>query len=252
MSEKSQKVKIKKNESCSYGNFLFDGERLDDLEYDGLKIIQNKNLYCFSSDAVLLCNFVKAKKSDTIVDLCSGSGVVGILAQAKTKAKNLIMIEKQPALFDMCQRSLKLNNIESRAKVFCADILDTSKILKENFNFQEVDVVCANPPYYLPTQKKLSGKSQIDIAKFEIAMTLDDLAKTASKILKFGGKFYMINDSDRIVEILEKLKKHNLMPKTIQFVFPKKEQNSNVVLIEAVKGGKEGSKILSLALSCNS
>ena len=221
---------------------LYDGERLDDLQYKGLHLIQNKNLYCFSSDAVLLCNFIKAKKTDTIVDLCSGSGVVGILAQAKTGAKNLVMIEKQQELANMSERSLKLNNLQN-AKVFCCDILDSPNIIHKNLEINQVDVVCANPPYYLPTQKKLSGNKKIDIAKFEMELSLNNLCLTASKLLKFGGKFYMINDSERIAEIIDTLSHFKLQPKVIQFVFPKQAKSSNVVLIEAVKGGKPGAKV---------
>ena len=88
---------------------LEDGERLDDLQYEGLMLVQNKDLYCFSNDAVYLCNFVKAKHSDTIVDLCSGSGVVGILAQAKTHAKKVILVEKQQNMAKMSQKSVDYN-----------------------------------------------------------------------------------------------------------------------------------------------
>ena len=211
-------------------------ERLDDLQYDGLKLIQNKNLYCFSSDAVLLCNFVKTKKSDTLVDLCSGSGVVGILAQAKNHTKKLVMIEKQIELADMCKRSLLLNGIKN-AEVLNMDIADCVAVLGKG----NCDVVCSNPPYYLTNGKKTSGKPHIDMAKFEITLNFDLLCKTASELLKFGGKFYLINDSSRIAELLSTLKKYSLEPKHIEFCFPKKE--SNVVLIECIKNGKSGAKI---------
>ena len=235
LSDKNRDIEIK-------SNFLIEGERLDDLQYKGLYLIQNKNLYCFSSDSVLLCNFVKAKKTDIIVDLCSGSGVVGILAKAKTGAKKLVMIEKQKELADMCERSLMLNNFNN-AHIFCCDVLDAPNIIQKNLGINQVDVVCANPPYYLPTQKKLSGNEKIDIAKFELILSLNSLCSTANKLLKFGGKFYMVNDSDRIVEIISTLKQNNLEPKVIEFVFTKTAEKSNVVLIEAVKGGKSGAKV---------
>ena len=218
---------------------LKEDERLDDLEFEGLKIIQNKNLYCFSSDAVLLCNFVKAKTTDSIVDLCSGSGVVGILAQAKTKAKNLVMIEKQTELADMCNRTLLLNNLTNKAKVFCMDIKDAPKALGS----EAFDVVCANPPYFLTSQKILSGKKEIDMARFELELDFDTLCDVANKLVKFGGKFFLINDSSRLPELVSTLQKHNFEPKIIEFIFPKKSLMSNVVLIEAVKGGKSGVKI---------
>lgn len=218
---------------------LLDGERIDDLQFENLKIVQNKNLYCFSSDAVLLCNFVKAKSTDTIVDLCSGSGVVGILAQAKTKAKNLILVEKQADLAKMCQKSILLNNLQSKAKVLNIDIIDAPNIL----GVGKANVVCANPPYYLPSQKKLSGNQKIDIAKFEIALNFDSLCLVASKLLKFGGKFYFVSDSTRIAELLSTAKSHCLEPKVIEFVFPKFAEPSNVVLCECKKNGKSGTKV---------
>ena len=218
---------------------LKENERLDDLQFNNLKIIQNKNLYCFSSDAVLLCNFVKAKKNDTILDLCSGSGIVGILAQAKTGAKKLVMVEKQSELCDMCQRTLKFNNLTNVATVLNMDIKDAPNVLRS----EEFDVVCANPPYFIKEDRILSGKREIDMARFELELDFDTLCSTTNKLLKFGGKFFVINDSTRITELLQTLTKYNLQPKVIEFVFPKRSFISNVVLIEAVKGGKKGSKV---------
>ena len=223
---------------------LLSGERLDDLQYNGLKLIQNENLYCFSSDSVLLANFVKTKSTDTLVDLCSGSGVIGILSQAKNNNKKLIMIEKQQCLADMCKRSLELNNIKN-AEVFCADILDSVKFVGNN----KADVVCCNPPYYLQSQKKLSGNNSVDIAKFEIEMNFETLCQSVCKILKFGGSFYFVNDAERIAEVLTTLKKYKLEPKRIEFVFPKINNASNVVLVKAVKYGKQGAKVY--AKLCN-
>ena len=223
---------------------LCDGERIDDLQFEGLMLVQNKNYYCFSSDAILLANFVKAKKTDTIVDLCSGSGVVGILAQAKTGAKKLVMVEKQTQLFEMCQKSIELNNLQEKAQVLNMDVVDAPKVLGQ----EKFDVVCSNPPYYLTTQKKLSGNDIVDIAKFEITLDFDKLCNSAERLLKFGGKFFVVNDSSRIAELLQTLKKYNLEPKTIEFVYPKQNLESNVVLIEAVKFGKQGAKVFAKKL----
>ena len=189
--------------------------------------------------------FCKGEKSDTIIDLCSGSGVVGILAQAKTGAKKLVMIEKQKELFDMCKKTISLNKLDEKAQVLNADVKDAPKIL----GVELYDVVCSNPPYYLPNQKKISGNIIIDTAKFELDLTFEELCKSASKLLKFGGKFFLINDSERIAELLTTLKKYSLEPKVIEFVFPNKKDaeekklSSNVVLIEAVKNGRSGAKV---------
>ena len=218
---------------------LENNERIDDLQFENLKIIQNKELYCFSSDAVLLCNFVKAKASDMIVDLCSGSGVVGILAQAKTHAKKLVLVEKQESLAKMCQKSIDYNNLNDKAQVINADIVDAPKIL----GVEKYDVVCSNPPYFLPDGKYLSGKKEIDMAKFEIEMNFDDLCRVASRLLKYAGKFYFVSDSARISELILTLKKYDLEPKVLEFVFPKDKKHSNVVLVECIKKGKPGAKV---------
>ena len=103
---------------------LHSNERIDDLQYNGLVIVQNKDYYCFSSDAVLLANFVKAKNTDTIVDLCSGSGVVGILAQAKTNAKKVVLIEKQKELADMCKKTISINDLNEKVELHNIDVID--------------------------------------------------------------------------------------------------------------------------------
>ena len=218
---------------------LEDGERLDDLQYDGLMLVQNKNLYCFSNDAVYLCNFVKANRSDTIVDLCSGSGVVGILAQAKTKAKKVFLVEKQQKLAKMCQKTIDYNNLNDKVEVINADIVDAPKIL----GVEKYDVVCSNPPYFLPTSKILSGNPEIDMAKFEISMDFETLCKVASRLLKFAGKFYFVSDATRVSELILTLKKYDLEPKTLEFVFTKKGKHSQVVLFECVKKGSAGTKV---------
>lgn len=218
---------------------LNDGERLDDLQYAGLKLVQNKDLYCFSNDAVLLCNFVKAKKSDTIVDLCSGSGVVGILAVAKNNAKKAILVEKQQNLAKMSQKTIDFNNLNDKIEVLNCDISEAPKLL----GAEKYDVVCSNPPYFLPDKNLLSGKREIDIAKFEIEMNFDMLCKVSSRLLKFGGKFYFVNDATRLTELIMTLKKYDLEPKNIEFVFTKRDIHSKVVLFECTKKGNSGTKI---------
>ena len=198
-------------------------ERIDDLQFKGLKIVQNKKQYCFSSDAVLLCNFVKAKPSDTIVDLCSGSGVVGILAQAKTNAKRLILVEKQEKLAKMCKKTLQINKLQQKVELYNIDIKDA--------------------PYFLPHGRYLSGNAEIDMARFEIEMNFDLLCSVASRLLKYAGRFYFITDSSRTAEIMVTLTKYNLEPKVIEFVFPKNNKHSNVVLVECIKKGKPGAKV---------
>lgn len=215
---------------------LQDGERLDDLQFNDLFIIQNKNLYSFTCDAVLLANFVKARKSDNIIDLCSGSGIVGILSQAKTGSKKLTCVEMQESLANMCNRSIEYNNLQEKAKVINTTVQNAPSLLgKEKF-----EVVTCNPPYKKVDSHKISEKREIGVCKYEIALTFDELAKSASQLLKFGGKFFFVHESCRASEIFSKLKAVSLEPKRVCFIYPKSGANSHIMLVEATKGGKEG------------
>ena len=184
-------------------NCLKENEQLDDLEYNNLKIIQNKLGYKFSTDSVLLSNFGKAKQNDTYVDLCSGSGVVAILFSCKKKIKKSFAVEIQEELYDMAKRSISFNNLSDNIEVLNIDLRDTHKIL----GYEQVDVITINPPY-----NKIVGEakeSQISIATHEIKTNIEDICLEAKKLLKYGGKLYMVHRADRLVDILFELRKMN-------------------------------------------
>ena len=215
---------------------LHENERIDDLQYNGLKIIQNKELYCFTCDAVLLANFVKATYKDDMIDLCSGSGVVGILAQAKTNAKSLTCLEMQKVMADMCQKTVDMNNLNDKIKVVNARVQDAVKILGNEI----FSVAVCNPPYKKVNAHTINEKQEIAMSKYEINLTFDELASVVSKLLKFGGKFFFVHESNRLAEMFEKLRKVNLEPKRLKLVYPKQNANSHIVLIECQKGAKTG------------
>lgn len=220
-------------------NLLKPNERLDDLLINNKHIIQNKNEYCFTSDAVLLANFVKIKPQEVAVDFCSGSGVIGMLASQKNKYKKIYLLEAQEHFCDMANRSLILNNLQDSIEVINAKVQDAGIVLGK----ESVKVVMANPPYSTVNTLK-TDKESINMCKYETCLTLSELCASASSILKYGGRFYLIHKADRMAEIINNLQKNNLEPKTIQFVHPKANLNSNVVLIEAVKFGKSGCIVL--------
>ena len=211
-------------------------ERLDDLQYKSLKLIQNKKQYCFSTDAVLLANFIKAQKKDVLVDLCSGSGIVAILALAKNNLQNVYGIEFQNNMYELAQKNAILNDLTPKLHFFNEKIQNFSQFFEKG----SVDVVSANPPYEKMEGHFLSENEHMNTCKYETHLTLEELIKVASELLKFGGKFYFVHKSTRLAEIITTLKKYNLEPKILQFIQPKKHLNSNVVLIEAVKAGKSG------------
>ena len=216
--------------------------RIEDLQCGNLKILQDDNGYCFSSDSVLLANFFKAKKGDRVVELCSGSGVISILGTAKTSAEHFDCFEIQSELAQMCKESVKINNL-TNITVHNTDLKNAPEILKG----QRVDVVVVNPPYYTNLSKSVS--EQIDIATHERTTSLSQIASTSGKLLKHGGKLYMVHIAERFAEICYELIKNNLQPKQVVLVRPTPNKNYSVVLIEATKGAKVGLKFDELLLA---
>ena len=219
---------------------LYDNERIDDLEFKGLKIIQNVNGFCFGIDSVLLSDFAKNIKDDSIVlDLGTGTGIIPILLCGKTNLKEIIGVEIQEDVANMANRSSKLNNLEDRFKVLNANILNLDKYYEKN----TFDVIITNPPY----KKKNSGVINDDerkvISRHEITASLEDFIKVAKDLLKDKGEFYMVHRPDRLVDILYLLRKYKIEPKEIRFVFSNKEKPPKLALIKAVKNANEFLKV---------
>ncbi len=244
MSAVKKELKIMKNAEKEFlGEFfhskklLKKDEQLDDLERDGLMLIQNKNGYRFTSDSVLLSDFAKAKTNDVLIDLCSGSGIVAILMQSKNKTKKIFMVEIQKELSDMANRSVLYNGLEGISAI-CCDLSQTHKILGSEI----ADVVTVNPPYY---ENGLTATSdEIAVATHEIKTSLDEICKSAFRLLKFGGKIFMVHLAERLTDIICSLRANHLEPKRLRVVYPKASKEPNLILIEAKKGAKSGLKIL--------
>ncbi|MBQ8451174.1 MAG: methyltransferase [Clostridia bacterium] len=216
-------------------NFLKENESLDDLEFKGLKIIQNKNGYKFSTDSVLLANFAKAKPTDLCVDLCSGSGVVAILFACKNNVKKQFAVELQEGLAEMSSRSVKLNKLKN-IEVLNMDLKNAHEVIGR----EVADVVTVNPPYI---ESGLSSENdEISIAMHEKTIKLFEIADEAFNLLKFGGKLFMVHRADRLVDIISTLRQKRLEPKVLRLVYPKVNKEPNLVLIEAKKGAKKGLK----------
>lgn len=213
-------------------------ETLDDLEYHDLKIIQDPNGYKFSTDSVLLANFGRAKQSDVYVDLCSGSGVVAILFSCKNNIKQGYCVEIQEKLADMCTRSICYNDLQDRLSVLNIDLKDSLKCVKE----ESVDVVTVNPPYN--TNGVMSDIDEIAMATHEVKITWQEIAQVSSKILKYGGKLFLVHRADRLIDVVDSLRHYKIEPKVLRVVYPKIGKEPNLILIEAKKGAKPGLKIM--------
>lgn len=219
---------------------LKEKERIDDLEYKGLKIIQNKEWFCFGIDSVILTGFARqAKSGSKILDLGTGTGIISILLSKKIKDSKITAIEVQKQVAEMAERSVKLNDLEESIEIINDDIKNISKKLgKGNF-----DVVITNPPY----KKKESGIPNENnvklISRHETTASLEDFIKVASEQLKDKGAFYMINRPERIADILEYLRKYKLEPKELRFVQPTANKAPNEVMVKAVKNGGQFLKV---------
>ncbi len=216
---------------------LTESERLEDLQCKGLKIIQDKNLYAFTSDSVVLANFIKTKQKDVAVEIGAGSGVISLLVQAKNKLEKIIAFEIQPEMACLCDKNIKLNKLENLIDLHC----DDAKNFESYFPKASVDVVFCNPPYFKPTNFPQSEIKKN--AKEEIKLSCTDLCKVACEMLKNGGDFYCCYLAERSVELLCGLQNVGLMVKEMFFTENGKGQ-IKLIVIKAVKGAKFGVKVL--------
>ncbi len=219
---------------------LKENERIDDLEYKGLKIIQNKDGFCFGVDSVLLSDYAKnIKKNAKVVDIGTGTGIISILLCAKTNLEKIYGVEIQTEVAQMAERSAKLNHLEDKFEIINTNIKDIFSTL----NKYEYDVVVTNPPY----KKVNTGVKSLDerqlISRHEVECTLEDIIEKSSKLLKDLGEFYMVHRAERLVDIMCLLRKYKLEPKNIRFVHSKAEEKPSLILIRAVKCAKEFLKI---------
>ena len=184
-----------------------DYERIDDLEYKNLKIIQNINGFCFGIDSVLLSDFAKSIKKDAkVIDLGTGTGIISILLCGKTKLKKIYGIEIQEEMADMVKRSIKLNNLTDRFEVINDNIINIDKILPVN----SFDVIVTNPPYKKMNTGIINENKMKLISRHELTANLEDFIKISSKMLKSNGEFYIVHRPERLVEIRD-----SLLPKLI-------------------------------------
>lgn len=239
MSEKEKEdTQVKLHEENENGKILLnDSEQIEDLQCKGLKIIQDKSLYCFTSDSVILANFVKTRKNDVAVEIGTGCGVISILVQAKNQIKKIFAFEIQEKLQKLAQKNIKFNNLQEKIEILC----DDAKNFEKHFAKGSMEVVFSNPPYFKETNFK-----QNEIKKFckeEVLLSCDELCKTASAMLKEGGAFYCCYAAERACELICSLDKHRLAVKEMFFTDNGKGEIKLIVL-KAVKGGKSGVKVL--------
>lgn len=219
---------------------LKENERIDDLEYKGLKIIQNTEGFCFGIDAVLLSDFAKEIRNNSeVLDLGCGTGILSILLSAKTNLKKIYGIEIQEEVAEMAKRSVALNKLENKIEIINKNIKELEEIFEKN----SFDSIVTNPPYKKIETGKTNEKQNKFISRHEVTANLEDFIKISFNLLKDKGTLYMVHKPERLAEIIYTLKKYKLEPKKIRFVHSNYEQDAKLVLIKAVKNAKEFLKV---------
>lgn len=230
-------------------------ERIDDLGINDLKIIQNKEYFCFGTDSVLLANFVKSENSNNVIlDLCSGSGVIPIILSAKKKYKKIFGVELQSEMYDLFDRNIKINNLEDSIISINENVKNIKDIRKKVTSIMEkdkIDIITCNPPYKEIGTGLTTNHDIKTIAKCEVMCKLEDIFITSSKLLGKGGKLYLVHKPERLSDLIYFGRKYNLEAKEIRFVYPKIDKKPSIVLISYRKDGGNETKVLEPLIEYN-
>ena len=208
-------------------------ERLDDLQVKGYHIIQNPSKFCFGMDAVLLSNFARVKKGEKVLDIGTGTGIIPILLEAKTEGEHFTGLEIQEESADMARRSVAYNHLEDKIDIVTGDVKEAVNLFGSVF----FDVVTTNPPYMIGAHGLQNKDSAKAIARHEVLCDLDDILRESAKVLRPGGRFYMVHRPFRLAEILSKMCAYKIEPKRMRLVHPYIDKEPNMVLIEGSRGG---------------
>ncbi len=220
-------------------NLVLPNERVDELHRNHYKIIQNPEKFCFGMDAVLLSGFAKVKEGESVLDLGTGTAIIPILLEAKTKGEKFVGLEIQEESADMARRSVMLNHLEDKISIITGDIKEANHLFKP----ASFDVITSNPPYMDHHHGLVNPNMPKAIARHELLCNLDDVVGQASKLLKPNGRFYMVHRPFRLTDIILTMKKYNLEPKRMKLVYPYIDKEPNMVLIEGLRGGKPMIKV---------
>jgi tRNA1Val (adenine37-N6)-methyltransferase len=209
-------------------------ERIDDLHRKGYRIIQNPDTFCFGIDAVLLSDYTKVKHGERVLDIGTGTGIIPILLEAKTRGEHFTGLDVQQESVEMARRSVDLNRLGDKIDIIHGDIKEAGKL----FSPASFDVVTTNPPYMTGSHGIVNPHLPKAIARHEVLCSLEDIIQQSAKILKSNGRFYMVHRPFRLAEIFILLSRYKLEPKRMRLVHPYVDKEPNMVLIEALKGGK--------------
>ncbi len=217
-----------------------DWERVDDLHRNGYVIIQDPKRFCFGIDAVILSGFAEVKKGENVMDLCTGTGIIPILLEAKTEGSHFTGLEIQEESVEMARRSVRLNGLEDKVTIDFGDVKNTEALYRAS----SFDVVTVNPPYMNEGGGLKNGYSPKTIARHEVLCSLEDVVDAAARLLVPQGRLYMVHRPHRLTDIMVTLRNHRLEPKRLRFVHSYADREPVMVLVEAVSNGKPMVKVM--------
>lgn len=216
---------------------------INDLVYfNNLKIVQNKDYFNFSLESILLPNFVEiTPNTNNIIDFCSGNVPIPLVLTTRTDSK-IHAVEVQKEIYELANETIKINNLEDKIILINKDV----KEIYNDFETDTFDLITCNPPYFKKTNDSIINENMVkSIARHEILVELEDIIVIAKKLLKNGGSLSIVHRTDRLIEIIDLMKKHNIEPKRLQFIYPKVGKESNLIMIDGRKNGNTGLKVLS-------
>ena len=219
---------------------LEENEKIDDLQFKNLKIIQDKSGFCFGIDSVLLSDFAKTIKTNSMVlDLGTGTGIIATLLCEKTGLKKIIGVELQKKVCEMAKKSIKLNGLENKFEILNEDVLELGNIIPKN----SIDAIVTNPPYKKKGTGLKNNNEKKIISRHETTATLEDFIGVSYELLKDKGEFYMVHRPDRLVDILFIMRQCKIEPKIIRFVYSNSISEPKLVLIKGIKNAKSFLKV---------
>lgn len=216
---------------------------INDLVYfNNLKIVQNKDYFNFSLESILLPNFVEiTPNTNNIIDFCSGNVPIPLVLTTRTDSK-IHAVEVQKEIYELAKETIKINNLEDKIILINKDV----KEIYNDFETDTFDLITCNPPYFKKTNDSIINENMVkSIARHEILVELEDIIVIAKKLLKNGGSLSIVHRTDRLIEIIDLMKKNNIEPKRLQFIYPKVGKESNLIMIDGRKNGNTGLKVLS-------
>lgn len=213
---------------------VYEYENVEDLGLKGYRVIQNKDGFCFGSDAVLLSRFARPKKNARVLDLCTGTGIIPVLMWGLYELSEICAVEIVPEVADMASRTMELNGLSENIRVICDDLKNAPEV----YGKRSFDVVTCNPPYMNVGGGLVNPKEKLALARHEIACTLDDVVRVSKAVLKPCGKIFMVHRADRLCDVFSAFRKYKIEPKRLRVVYPSSSKEASLVLIEGAEGGK--------------